>query len=224
MVYDFHTHTFASDGDLSPIELIRRASVKGYEVIALTDHVGLAGIGAALEAVQEDCRLARECWGIHAIPGVELTHVPPQAIARVARRARELGAQIVVVHGETIVEPVEPGTNRAALECPDVDILAHPGLLSLEDAQIAARQGIFLEISARKGHSLANGHVVKMAREAGAPLLLNSDAHSAGDLLTYDFARAVAMGCGLNEQEVDNVLMESPRRLLQKLGSIYRQA
>ena len=40
-VYDFHTHTFLSDGVLSPMELIRRAHDKGYAAIAITDHVDL---------------------------------------------------------------------------------------------------------------------------------------------------------------------------------------
>ena len=44
MIYDFHTHTFLSDGTLSPLELIRRAKTKGYQAIALTDHVGLGSL------------------------------------------------------------------------------------------------------------------------------------------------------------------------------------
>jgi histidinol phosphatase-like PHP family hydrolase len=68
------------------------------------------------------------------IPGVELTHVAPRRIAPLAQRAKELGAGLVLVHGETISEPVRPGTNRAAVECPAVDILAHPGLITLEEA------------------------------------------------------------------------------------------
>ncbi len=37
-ISDFHTHTSLSDGDLSPIEMIRRAAVNNYSAIALTDH------------------------------------------------------------------------------------------------------------------------------------------------------------------------------------------
>ena len=88
-----------------------------------------------------------------------------------AQKAKQLGAWIVVVHGETIVEPVEKGTNLAALNSPDVDILAHPGMLSPEEARLAAANHIFLEISARKGHSLTNGHVAKLGLKAGAKML-----------------------------------------------------
>ena len=43
---------------------------------------------------------------IDVIPGVEITHVPPCKIARVAEAARGFGAEWIVVHGETVVEPV----------------------------------------------------------------------------------------------------------------------
>jgi histidinol phosphatase-like PHP family hydrolase len=158
-------------------------------------------------------------WPILAIPGVELTHLPPPAIADAAKRAKDSGAWLVVVHGETITEPVEKGTNRAALECPDVDILAHPGLITEEEAEIAAASGVFLEISARKGHSLTNGHVARMAKLTGAKLLLNSDAHAETDLLTASLARQVALGVGLDDAEIDEILVTNAQALLQRLPS-----
>ena len=144
MLHDFHTHTSLSDGALSPLELIQRAVRNGYQTIALTDHVGIGYLERLIRELAADCELARANWPILAVPGVELTHVPPNAIAETARRAKELGARLVVVHGETIVEPVEKGTNRAALQCPDVDILAHPGLITSEEANLAAASGVFL--------------------------------------------------------------------------------
>lgn len=219
MVFDFHTHTFYSDGVLSPIELIRRASVSGYEAIGLTDHVSVGNIALVIEALVAECRLAEEHWDIRAIPGVELTHLPPAAIADVAAEARRRGAELIVVHGETPVEPVPPGTNLAALRCPEVDILAHPGALDIELAGLAARNGIFLEVSARKGHSLANGAVVSVGRQAGAIFLVDSDAHEPGDLLTDRIARQVAIGAGLSEQEAEATLVANARRLLEKIGA-----
>ncbi len=222
MLFDFHTHTTLSDGQLSPVELIRRAAVAGYATIALTDHAGPGELAFIIEKVAEDCRLANEHWGITAIPGIELTHLPPEAIADAARQAKALGAQIVVVHGESIVEPVPPGTNRAAILCPEVDILAHPGLLTPEEARLAATSGTFLEISARAGHSLTNGHVARLARQAGARLLLNSDAHAPDDLLSSSLAPAIAQGAGLEEAELEEVLQGAPQALLQRLGLSLR--
>jgi histidinol phosphatase-like PHP family hydrolase len=168
------------------------------------------------ETVQ-DCRVAREYWDIKAIPGVELTHLPARAIAPAAKRAKELGAWIVVVHGETIVEPVEKGTNLAAVQSPDVDILAHPGLVTIDEAKLAAKNGVFIEVSARKGHSLTNGHVVKTALAAGCMMLLNSDAHDSPDLLTPELATAILLGSGLREKEAREVIDSSPPILLQRL-------
>ena len=217
MVYDFHTHSTLSDGVLSPIELIRRAQTRGYKAIAITDHVGVGYLERIIKETAEDCALAKEHWDIIAIPGVELTHLPPAAICEAAKRAKEFGAWLVVVHGESIIEPVEKGTNSAALRCPYVDILAHPGLLTLEEAELAATNGIFLEISARKGHSLTNGHIAQLARLTGAKLLLNSDAHNPSDLLSPDLVRQIAHGAGLNEEESVEVLTINACALLKKL-------
>jgi len=217
LVYDFHSHTSLSDGSLSPIELIRRAQVMDHKAIALTDHAGIGYLERIIREVAEDCALARAHWDILAIPGVELTHIPSHAIADAARRAKELGAWLVVVHGESIIEPVENGTNIAALQCPYVDILAHPGLITIEEAKLAATTGVFLEISARKGHSLSNGHIFQTARLAGAKLLLNSDAHDEQDLLSPHLARQIALGAGLSEEEVYEILENNPHALLRRL-------
>ena len=217
MIYDFHTHTSLSDGSLSPLELIRRALVKGYKAIALTDHVAIGYLERIIKETSADCALAREHWDILAIPGVELTHVPPRAIHQIAKQAKELGAWLVVVHGESFTEPVEKGTNKAALGCPFVDILAHPGLLTLEEAKIAAANGIFLEISARKGHSLANSNLVQLAKVAGAKILLNSDAHDETDLLSPDLASAIAQGAGLGKEGIDEMLKTNVHMLLERL-------
>ena len=76
----------------------------------------------------------------------------------------------MVVHGETIVEPVAPGTNKAAIEA-NADILAHPGIISTEDLLLAKEKGVTLEITSRKGHSLSNGYVAKEAMKFGVPLM-----------------------------------------------------
>lgn len=217
-MYDFHTHTFLSDGVLAPIELIRRAIVIGYRVMAITDHIGPGNMEFILKTLIKDCEMASKRWDILAMPGVEITHTPKEDIDLLAKEARALGAKVVNVHGETVVEPVEPGTNHAAVNSQHVDILAHPGLITLEEARTAARNGVFIEVSARRGHSFTNGHVVKIAQEAGAQMILDSDAHAPGDLLTREFAMTVALGAGLDEDEAYALLDKSPLDFLKKLG------
>ena len=217
-MYDFHTHTFLSDGVLSPIELIRRALVCGYKAMAITDHVGLGNIEYVLNTLVIDCAQATKRWDILVLPGVEITHVPKEDIDLVARTAKGMGAKIVAVHGETVVEPVEPGTNEAAVRSSSVDILAHPGLISLDVARLAAERGVYLEVSARKSHAYANGHVAKVAKEAGASLVLDSDAHEPDDLLNPEFKLKVAKGAGRDDDEIHALLQLNPRDLLEKLG------
>lgn len=197
---DFHTHTILSDGAFVPSELARRAEVAGYRAIAMTDHGDSSNLDIVIPALVKASQALAEQFSIKVIPGIELTHVPPALIPSLEWDARELGAKIVIVHGETIVEPVPEGTNRAALES-DIDILAHPGLITEEEVRLAKANNIYLEISGRKGHCLTNGHVARLAKKVGAKLLINSDAHGPGDLMSLDFARKVAIGAGLSEEE-----------------------
>lgn len=213
---DFHTHTTMSDGELLPIELIRRAAYADHRAIAITDHTSFSSIDWIIESVAKDCSKA-EAWGIEAIPGVELTHVPVKHLDSVIRKSRKAGAELIVVHGETPVEPVEKGTNLKALSNPEVDILAHPGMLTVEEAEVAAKNGIYLEITCRKGHSLANGHVASVAREAKAKLLVNTDAHAPEDLSTMAFATTVARGAGMLPEEVRDALVTNPEAILKSL-------
>lgn len=214
---DFHMHTTMSDGELLPMELIRRAAAADHRAVAITDHASFSTLESVIQSAARDCEKA-SAWGIEAIPGVELTHVPVRYIDEAVRKSKKAGAEIVVIHGETPVEPVEKGTNRRAVSNPDVDILAHPGMIEVDDVELAKKNGMYLEISCRRGHSLANGHVAILAREAGAKLLVNTDAHSPEDLSSMAFANTVARGAGLEPEEVRAALVSSPEELLKKLG------
>jgi len=219
MVYDFHTHTTLSDGVLLPMELIRRCIVNGYAALGITDHSSASTMGRVIREVRRDCALAQQYWGFSAFPGVELTHVPAASIGELAAEARRMGAAHVVVHGQSPVEPVEPGTNLAAVSCEDVDILAHPGDLTEEEARLAAENGVFLEISAKDGHSLGNGRVARVALEAGAKLLVNSDGHTPDQLLTEEKARRIARLAGLTHAQVEQALVENAEELVSRIKS-----
>lgn len=199
---DLHCHTFFSDGALLPAELARRMEVLGYRYVALTDHAGPSNLESLISAGRKAARELNPHLKVTIIPGVELTHVPPGLIGELTRRARELGACWVAVHGESLVEPVAPGTNQAALEA-GVDLLAHPGLLTPAQARLAAEKGVALELTSRRGHSLGNGLVAALGREAGATLVVNSDSHSPGDIMTLEMAEKVALGAGLSQEEAD---------------------
>ena len=214
---DLHTHSLFSDGELVPYELIRRAEALGYKAIAITDHIDASNIDLVIPKIVHALKRIRDHISIDVIPGAEITHAPPRMVPDLVKEARHLGARIVVVHGETLVEPVLPGTNRAAIEA-NADILAHPGLISEEDLLFAKEKGVTLEITSRKGHSLANGHVAQEAVKFGVPLCINTDAHSPSDLITREFARRVLLASGIEDNRIEfifehaKVLAEKTRR------------
>jgi histidinol phosphatase-like PHP family hydrolase len=204
-MYDLHTHSLLSDGEMLPTELIRRMAVLGYTTVAITDHADMSNAATVLSALTR-VRESADLFGIRLLCGIEITHVPPTQIAALAQSAKESGADIVVVHGETPVEPVAPGTNHAACSCRHVDVLAHPGLITLEDARLAAGNGIALELTSRGGHNRTNGHVARTAREASCRLVVDSDAHAPSDLLDERARFLVAQGAGLTEKESRDVI------------------
>lgn len=208
---DLHAHTVFSDGVLIPSELVRRAEFIGLKGIGITDHGDFSNIDFIVPRIVGIAEKLNSVLSIKVVPGIEITHVPPGLISDAAKKARSLGAKIIIVHGETIVEPVASGTNNAALEA-DIDILAHPGLISEDEVLKAKENRIFLEISARKGHSLTNGHVAKLAKKTGAKLVINTDTHAPEDLIDKKMAKRVVRGAGLTENDYD---------IMQKNASLF---
>lgn len=205
---DLHTHSLLSDGELLPSELARRAEEKGYTFLGITDHIDFSNFESIITSILKVAESINTSMNIRVIPGVEITHVHPVKINKLVSLAREAGAKFIVVHGETVVEPVLKGTNHAAIEA-GVDILAHPGLLTEEDAKLAAEKKITLEISARHGHSFSNGHIVRLWYKYGFPIVLNTDTHSPENLIDDNFARTLIISAGIKEVDVKKVLDNS---------------
>jgi histidinol phosphatase-like PHP family hydrolase len=212
---DFHTHSILSDGVLLPEELARRLEVLDTKVFALTDHVGPSNLSDIVEKTVAACKYVNESFSIEMIAGVELTHIHPKDIPLIARKARKTGAQVVVVHGETLVEPTREDTNMAACSCNEVDILAHPGILKKEEASVAYENGIFAELTTRQGHCLGNGNTVKVC--SPDMLLVNTDAHAPSDFITEEFALKTALASGLAPKDAEAVCTNNPKMLLEKI-------
>jgi histidinol phosphatase-like PHP family hydrolase len=206
---EFHTHTILSDGVLLPSELIRRAYVADHEAIALTDHVDFSNIDSVIRSTK---RAAEGSSGIEVIVGAEITHVVPEKIPKLVQKAKALGAQLIIVHGETFVEPVAPGTNKAAAALADVNIIAHPGFISLEDAELARQNGIYLELTARCGHNITNGHVARIATK----IVVNTDCHGT-ELIGAAEAMRIAQGAGLKEEAAERAINQNAKLLLNEI-------
>ncbi|MCS7143402.1 MAG: histidinol phosphate phosphatase domain-containing protein [Archaeoglobaceae archaeon] len=209
-MFDLHTHSIFSDGDLLPSEMIRRIASAGNEGFAITDHVDFSNMSFVLSNL---LKLRDKVYEIEFLVGVEITHVPPELIGKAVEFAWKEGAEIVVVHGETIAEPVAEGTNASALD-EEINILAHPGLINEEEAEKAKENGVYLEISARKGHSLANGHVAKIAEKFSCNLVVNTDMHSPGDIINDSIAKKILAGAGIREFQS---VLKNNEKLFRKL-------
>lgn len=209
-------HTLFSDGELLPSELARRAVKLNHEAIAITDHIDASNVDN-LPQIQKAVDDVNKNWDIDVILGAEITHTPVESIDKIAKKARKLGAELIVVHGETLNEPVVEGTNYAAVNSKNVDILAHPGLLSKEEAEIALKNDVYIEITARNGHSLSNGHVANVCREVGNKMIINTDTHSPDNIITFERSKIIGLGAGLNESEVEKAIVDNPRELIERL-------
>ncbi len=223
---DFHTHTLLSDGVLMPAELVRRVYIAGYKVLGITDHVDFTNIEFVYNSILNFISEMKDCgWDIKIIPGVEITHVPVKKIENIVNMAKGLKIPLIIVHGETPVEPVEKGTNRAAIEA-GVDILAHPGFISPEEVKRAVELNVNLELTARKGHSITNGHVAKLATKFNAGMVVDTDSHQPGDFFTKEFRESVIKGCGLEDEQIVRIeknIIALSEKLLERTKKLIKR-
>jgi len=120
---DLHTHTLASDGTLTPEELVARAAARGVRILSVTDHDTMASVRAAI--------VAGAATGMRVVPGVELSvrvpagtmHLlgyfhepePPSVVARLAglREGRVRRAERIISRLDQLGAPVEMENVRA---------------------------------------------------------------------------------------------------------------
>ena len=179
-----------------PIELIRRMSVTGYTTVAITDHVDTTNT----ESVSEISFKFRESAQLFGVISCAAWRSPmsPLSDPALAKLAKDSGADIVVVHGETLVEPVAPGTNHAACACTYVDVLAHPGLIDPPMQNCGKKRhgtGAHFTGWPQQGEWACR----KVAREAGCQIVVDSDAHTPHDLLDKR-AKFNSKRAGLSDQ------------------------
>ncbi len=218
-MYNLHCHSLLSDGVLLPSAIAARYAALGYKVIAITDHADYSNIKQVASSILEFSSYWPKDAAIKIIPGVELTHIPLEQFKPLVKYAREKGIKIIIGHGETLAEPVAKGTNRAALDA-GVDILAHPGLICEGDVKLAKKKGIFLEITARAGHSTVNSHVAESALNAGAKLIIDIDSHIPEDIITPGQLIKVGLNAGLSRKEIDKIYQDVSRFIKTKHSNL----
>jgi histidinol phosphatase-like PHP family hydrolase len=215
-MYNLHIHSLLSDGVLLPSEIAVRYAAKGYKVIAITDHVDYSNIEFVAGSILKFTRSWPKNSLIKVLPGIELTHLPLAQFKPLVRYARKQGIKVIIGHGETQAEPVLKGSNKAALEA-EIDILAHPGLISDEEVKLAKKNGVFLELTSRNGHKVSNYHVAKLALKWDVKLILNHDSHAPLDINSPAQLKQVGIKAGLNNKEIDKIYQDVAK-FLQIIG------
>lgn len=191
---DCHVHTSLGLGHSSPLALCWRAKALGLHALHCADHADAATLEPLLRA-QRALLPDLLHTGVEFLPGVCLAFLPPGRMDDMVQAARECGAARVSVHGESLGAVVPRGTNLAAIEA-GCDVLLHPGLLTEEEARLAASRGVLLELCAHPRHCLANGHVSRLAMRHGAGVILGSGARGADELLDWGRLELTARGAG----------------------------
>ena len=210
---DFHVHV--GDSYLLPAEAIRLARLAGYKAVGLAVRADGATLALLLPWLLQLSRHYSLYSGVEAFAGVELTHIPPALMPEAVAEARSMGAAFVLAHGESVDGTTEVGTNHAAIAA-GVDILAHPGIITAEDAAMAGESGVLLEITPAPLHGLANAHVAAMAVEYGCGLVFGGNIKSPRHFLSRETYLAVLRGARI-EGEAKAIFEASQNDLMQRL-------
>ena len=198
---DLHTHTDWSDGGFSIEAMVSAAEARGYDYYAITDHGEGPGVfgdialdDEALTAQAEAIADVAEDASIEVLHGVEANIGADGSIVPEDAVLADLDIVVASPHAALDADP-EAATERlvSAVEHPAVDILGHPtgrlinsrpGLAPNMEvvAEAAAREGVAIEVNANPARLDADGTAVRAAVDAGATIVVNTDAHAPGEL------------------------------------------
>jgi DNA polymerase (family 10) len=219
---DLHVHTTATDGRADIESMARAAQAAGLRYLAITDHSKSLAMANGLDEARalEHARAVREVGtrleGITLLAGIECDIRPDGAMDLADDCLAELDLVVASVHSGFNQDPAQL-TDRLlrALECRWVDVLGHPTgriILRREPLQAdwprvfaaAAAAGVCLEINSQVDRlDLADLHA-RLARDAGARIVISSDAHSTGALAVLRWGVVVARRAWLTPEDVLN--------------------
>lgn len=227
---DLHTHTDWSDGKNSIEEMVCAAMIRHLSAIAITDHSpnllrtrydNYDYLDQQFKAIQS--MQTKYESHITILRGVEVDIMPDGSLDLPDNKLSEFDVVVASLHVE-LDQPQDVITSRLihAIENPCVDIIGHPGgrLYPMHDfadldwdrvIQAAAFNKVALEINSHKAQPIFDDQKARMAAAAGAPICLNSDAHSTSMLDLSKFGINIARRAGLKKSQVINTW--SPKRL-----------
>ena len=231
---DVHMHTFATDGHNSILEMAEAGIAKGYQYIAITDHSkNLAMTNGldeqrAMEHVLHIREVNRSLEGrIRVFAGIEVDILADGELDLPDEVLAEMDIVIASVH-TLFTQPKEQMTERVlrAIENPYVRILGHPTgrmLLRREPYEIdmprvlrrAAELGVAVEHNASPARLDLCDRDLRLAKELGCKIVVNTDAHDVRDLQKMRYGVRQLRRAWLTPADVLNTL--APDAFLQAL-------
>ena len=229
---DLHTHTKATDGQMSVEEMARAAMEKGYEYIAITDHSKKVTVARGLDAdrlreqIREIDSVNKKLDGITILKGIELDILEDGSLDLPDDVLSELDLVVGAIHYKFNLSQ-EQQTDRVirALETTHFNILAHPTgrminerdpyELDMERIMKAAKEnGRILEINAQPDRLDLNDVHCRMAKETGVKVAISTDAHSTEGLDVMRYGVEQARRGWIEKTDVVNTLSLSQLRKL----------
>jgi DNA polymerase (family 10) len=219
---DLHTHSNWSDGRNEIAEMARAGKERGYAYIVLTDHTQSLQIAQGLTPERFRARAA-EIATVNALPGLarvlngaEVDILPDGSLDLPDETLASLDVVVASVH-TALDQPKDVITQRvlSALRSPHVDIFAHPtsrrldrrGETSLDVEAViaeAVKTGTALEINSSPFRLDLNDSWARKAREAGALLAIDNDAHYPAEFDYVRYGCAIGRRAGLTSAHVLN--------------------
>jgi len=222
---DVHMHTTATDGHNSIREMAEAAAAVGYSYIAITDHSKNLAMTNGLDDVRALAHVERirtvnaEMEGrIRVFSGIEVDILADGALDLEDATLAHMDVVIASVHTH-FAQSREETTARVlrAIENPYVRILGHPtGRLLLRREPFAIDLGVVLRRAAELGvaveHNAAperldlNERDLRLAKELGCKIVINSDSHDARNLGKLEYGLRQLRRAWLGPQDVLNTL------------------
>jgi DNA polymerase (family 10) len=221
---DLHVHTNWSDGHDTLEAMVRAAQAKGYEYVGISDHSQSLYIAGGLkeeEVFEEDAEmkaLQEKMPNIRILHGAEIEILEGGELDYPEEVLRNLDYAIGAIHSR-FTQPEAEMTARviAAIENEHMNILAHPTARQINEREpialdlpkvfeAAAETGTALELNAGISRLDLKGAHARAAREAGAPLIINTDAHATVGLDQMKYGVGQARRGWLEAKDVVNAL------------------
>ncbi|MEA2468644.1 MAG: polymerase, partial [Thermoleophilaceae bacterium] len=219
---DLHMHTVASDGRFTIEQMAEAARDRGYEYIAITDHSATHGFGNDVQPDELRRQIERvrqadaAIEGIRILAGTEVNVLPDGTLDYEDDLLAQLDWIVASLHSSFRMDEREQ-TERMirAMEHPLVDMIGHPTGRLIERrepypididaiAEAAVRTGTFLEINANPDRRDLNELNARRVVDAGAMIVIDSDAHWTRTLANMQYGVATARRAWLTAENVAN--------------------